>query len=175
MTDLETADALHLAGDIDAAADAYRRLIAADQDNVAAWHGLGVARLRAGAYGAANDALLCAVCLRLGEVGAWGFLAEALFELGERRAGDRCLSPRSSGRSMRPVAEENVAIIITGSARNASKLCGRSYADIDAALGQAPTHVRYGDAGDAVRGRPPPARPPRFVDWLLAELKRART
>ena len=36
MMDLETADALHLAGDIDAAADAYRRVIAADRGNVAA-------------------------------------------------------------------------------------------------------------------------------------------
>jgi hypothetical protein len=34
MTDIETADALHLAGDIDAAAQLYRRLLAADQGNV---------------------------------------------------------------------------------------------------------------------------------------------
>ena len=83
MTDIETADALHLAGDIDAAAHIYRRLLAADQGNVAAWHGLGAARLRAGAYGEANEALLRAVRLRPEEVGAWGLLAEAQFRLGD--------------------------------------------------------------------------------------------
>ena len=75
MTDIETADALHLAGDIDAAAPLYRRVLAADPGNVAAWHGLGAARLRAGAYGEASDALLRAVRLRPDEVAAWGLLA----------------------------------------------------------------------------------------------------
>jgi protein O-GlcNAc transferase len=83
MTDIETADALHLAGDIDAAAHVYRRVLAADQGNVAAWHGLGAARLRVGAYGEASEALLHAVRQRPEEVGAWGLLAEALFNLGD--------------------------------------------------------------------------------------------
>src|SRR4051794_25486517 len=82
MTDIETADALHLAGDIDAAVRIYRRLLAADQGDVAAWHGLGAARLRAGACGEASDALLRAVRLQPDEAGAWGLLAEALFKLG---------------------------------------------------------------------------------------------
>ena len=72
-----------MAGDIDAAADAYRRLIAADPGNVAAWYGLGGARLRARAYGEASDALRHAVRLRPDHVGAWGLLAEVLFKLGE--------------------------------------------------------------------------------------------
>jgi hypothetical protein len=36
MTDIETADALLLARDIDAAAHVYRRVLGADQGNVAA-------------------------------------------------------------------------------------------------------------------------------------------
>ena len=48
MTDIQAADALHMAGEIDAAADAYRRVIAADRSNFAAWYGLGGVRLREG-------------------------------------------------------------------------------------------------------------------------------
>jgi protein O-GlcNAc transferase len=116
MTDLETADALHLAGNIDAAADAYRRVIAADQDNVAAWHGLGAARLRAGAYGEANDALLRAVRQRPDEVGAWGLLAEALLNLGDVERAIDAYRRAAAADSTRAVAAENVAIIIPGSA-----------------------------------------------------------
>ena len=116
MTDIETADALQLAGDVDAAADAYRRVIAADQDNVAAWHGLGAARLRAGAYGEANEALLRAVRLRLDEVGAWGLLAEALFNLGDVERAIDAYRRAAATASTRALAEENVAIIIPGSA-----------------------------------------------------------
>ncbi|GEP56900.1 O-linked N-acetylglucosamine transferase, SPINDLY family protein [Reyranella soli] len=116
MMDLETADALHLAGNIDAAADAYRRLIAADQGNVAAWHGLGAARLRAGAFGEASDALRRAVRLRPEEVGAWGLLAEALFRLGDVERAIYAYRRAATADSMRKKAEENVAIIIPGSA-----------------------------------------------------------
>jgi predicted O-linked N-acetylglucosamine transferase (SPINDLY family) len=116
MTDIETADALHLAGDIDAAADIYRRLLAADQGNAAAWHGLGAARLRAGAYGEANDALLRAVRLRPEEVGAWGLLAEAQFRLGDVERAIYAYRRAATVSSMRTKAEENVAIIIPGSA-----------------------------------------------------------
>ena len=83
MTDLQAADELHMAGEIDAAADAYRRVIAADPGSVAAWHGLGGARLRARAYGEASDALFNAVRLKPDDGDAWGLLAEALFQLGE--------------------------------------------------------------------------------------------
>ena len=116
MTDLETADALYLAGDIDAAADVYRHLLAADQDNVAAWHGLGAARLRAGAYGAAGEALLRAVRLRPDEVGAWGLLAEALFKLGDVERAIDAYRRAAAAASTHALAEENVAIVIPGSA-----------------------------------------------------------
>ncbi|MPZ29665.1 MAG: hypothetical protein GEV13_01480 [Rhodospirillales bacterium] len=127
MTDIETADALQLAGNIDAAADAYRRVLAADQDNAAAWHGLGAARLRAGACGAASDALLRAVRLRPDETGAWGQLAEALFKLGDVERAIDAYRRAAADASMRPVAEENVAIIIPGSASagNAAVLAAR--------------------------------------------------
>jgi len=116
MTDIETADALHLAGDLDAAADVYRRVLAADQGNAAAWHGLGAARLRVGAYGEANEALLRAVRLQPDEVGAWGLLAEALFQLGDVERAIDAYRRAAAADSMRAVAQENVAIIIPGSA-----------------------------------------------------------
>lgn len=114
--DLETADALHLAGNIDAAADAYRRVIAAEQGNVAAWHGLGAARLRAGAFGEAGDALLRVVRSSPGEVGAWGLLAEALFKLGDVEGAIGAYRRAADADSMRAAAEENLAIIMPGSA-----------------------------------------------------------
>lgn len=116
MTDIETADALHLAGDIEAATHIYRRLLAADQGNVAAWHGLGAARLSVGAYGEAHEALLRAVRLRPEEVGAWGLLAEALFKLGDVERAIYAYRRAATADSMRTKAEENVAIIIPGSA-----------------------------------------------------------
>ena len=116
MTDIETADALHLAGDIDAAAHLYRRLLAADPGNVAAWHGLGAARLQGGAYGEASDALLRAVRLRPDEAAAWGLLAEALFWLGDVERAIYAYRRAATAASMRTKAEENVAVIIPGSA-----------------------------------------------------------
>ena len=127
MTDIEAADALQLAGDIDAAADAYRRVLAADQDNAAAWHGLGAARLRAGACGAASEALLRAVRLRPDEVGAWGLLAEALFKLGDVERAIDAYGRAAADTSTRALVEENVAIIVPGSASagNAAVLAAR--------------------------------------------------
>ncbi len=116
MTDHETADALQLAGDVDAAVPIYRRLLAADQGNAAAWHGLGAARLRARAYGEAGDALLRAVRLRPEEIGAWGLLAEALFNLGDVERAIDAYRRAAAAASMRAAAEENIAIIIPGSA-----------------------------------------------------------
>jgi predicted O-linked N-acetylglucosamine transferase (SPINDLY family) len=116
MTDIQAADALHQAGDIDAAADAYRRLIAADPSNFAAWYGLGGARLRARAYGAASDALRHAVRLRPDDLGAWGLLAEVLFKLGEVEQAIDAYRRAAADTSMRAVAEENIAVIIPGSA-----------------------------------------------------------
>ena len=127
MTDIQAADALHMAGDIDAAADAYRRLIAADPGNVAAWYGLGGARLRARAYGEASDALRHAVRLRPDHVGAWGLLAEVLFKLGEVEPAIDAYRRAAAEPSMRAVAEENLAIILPGSASagNADVLAAR--------------------------------------------------
>jgi protein O-GlcNAc transferase len=127
MTDIETADALQLAGDIDAAAHIYRRLLTADQGNAAAWHGLGAARLRAGAYGEASEALRQAVHLRPDEVGAWGLLGESLFRLGEVEPAIYAYRRAATVDSLRAKAEENVAIIIPGSASagNADVLSAR--------------------------------------------------
>src|SRR5258708_33879308 len=116
MTDIEGADGLDMAGEIDAAADAYRRLIAADQNNFAAWYGLGDVRLRARAYGEASDALRHAVRLRPDDVGAWGLLAEGLFKLGEVERAIDAYRRAAADPSMRAVAEENIAVIIPGSA-----------------------------------------------------------
>jgi protein O-GlcNAc transferase len=127
MTDIQAADALHMAGDIDAATDAYRRLIAADPRNVAAWYGLGGARLRACAYGEASDALRHAVRLQPDHVGAWGLLAEVLFKLGEVEPAIDAYRRAAAEPSMRAVAEENLAIILPGSASagNADVLAAR--------------------------------------------------
>lgn len=148
MTDIETADALHLAGDIDAAAHIYRRVLAGDQGNVAAWHGLGAARLRVGAYGEASEALLRAVRLRPAEVGAWGFLAEALFKLGDVERSIDAYRRAAAADSMRAVAEENVAVVIPGSASAGN-------ADVRAARR---AWGRYLAAGVSPVERPP--RPP---------------
>src|SRR5258707_12340326 len=112
MTDIQAADALHMAGEIDAAADAYRRVIAADPRNFAAWYGLGGARLRARAYGEASDALRHAVRLRPDDVGAWGLLAEGLFKLGEVERAIDAYRRAAADPSMRAVAEEAIAAII---------------------------------------------------------------
>jgi protein O-GlcNAc transferase len=116
MTDIHAADALHMAGNIDAAADAYRRVIAADPRDFAAWYGLGGVRLRARAYGEANDALRHAVRLRPDDMGAWGLLAEVLFKLGEVEPAIDAYRRVAANASMRAVAEENLAIIMPGSA-----------------------------------------------------------
>jgi protein O-GlcNAc transferase len=116
MTDIHAADALHMAGDIDAAADAYRGVIAADSHSFAAWYGLGGVRLRARAYGDADDALRHAVRLRPDDMGAWGLLAEVLFKLGEVEPAIDAYRRVAADASMRAVAEENLAIIMPGSA-----------------------------------------------------------
>src|SRR5258708_13190454 len=120
MTDTQAADALHSAGEIDAAAEAYRRLITADESNFAAWHGLGGVRLRARAYGEASDALHQALRLRPDDLGAWGLLAELLFKLGDVERAIDAYRRVAAEPSMRAVAEENLAIIMPGSASAAN-------------------------------------------------------
>jgi protein O-GlcNAc transferase len=116
MTDIQAADALHSAGEIDAAAEAYRHLITADESNFAAWHGLGGVRLRARAYGEASHALHQALRLRPDDLGAWGLLAEVLFKLGDVERAIDAYRRVAAEPSMRAVAEENLAIIMPGSA-----------------------------------------------------------
>ena len=116
MNDIQLADALHSAGEFDAAAEAYRRLIAADERNFAAWFGLGGVRLRARAYGEASDALHQALRLRPDDLGAWGLLAEVLFKLGDVEPAIDAYRRTAADPSMRAVAEENLAIILPGSA-----------------------------------------------------------
>jgi predicted O-linked N-acetylglucosamine transferase (SPINDLY family) len=127
MTDIRAADALLAAGKIDAAADAYRRVLAADKGNLAGWCGLGSARLRAHAYGEASEALRQAVDLGPEHAQAWAMRAEALFHLGDVEAAVDAYRHAMVDASMRAVAEENVAVIIPGSAAaaNADVLAAR--------------------------------------------------
>src|SRR5262249_39189518 len=93
----------------------------------AAWHGLGGARLRVREYGEACDALLHAVALRPDDVDAWGLLAEALFKLGDVERAIDAYGRAAVSPAKRAVAEENVAVIIPGSAvaGNAAVLAAR--------------------------------------------------
>jgi predicted O-linked N-acetylglucosamine transferase (SPINDLY family) len=127
MTDIQAANALQTAGDIDGAADAYRRVLAVDPGNIAAWYGLGDTRLRAHAYGGANDALRHALSLQPNDVRVLGSLAEALFQLGEVEQAIDAYRRAAADASMRVAAEANLAIIMPGSASagNAAVLAAR--------------------------------------------------
>lgn len=127
MTPIESADALLLAGDLNAATGAYRRLVAADRRHQAAWRGLGAARLRARAFGEASDALNHAVHLHPGDGEAWMLLAEVLFKLGEVEPAIDACRRASEDATLRATAEENIAIMIPGSAAagNAGVLAAR--------------------------------------------------
>ncbi|MGD9880262.1 MAG: tetratricopeptide repeat protein [Reyranella sp.] len=127
MTPIESADALFLAGDLDAAAGAYRRLVAADHRNQAAWRGLGAARLRARAFGEASDALDRAVHLQPNDGEAWMLRAEALFKLGDVEPAIGAYRRAAEDVTLRAAAEENIAIMIPGSALagNAGVLAAR--------------------------------------------------
>lgn len=140
MTSLQAADALHLAGDIDAAAEAYRRLIDADPGDFAAWLGLGATRLRAGAHGEGSDALRQAVRLRPDHARAWGLLSEGLFKLGEVEPAIDACRRAAADESLRAIAEENIAIMLPGSAAagNADVLAARRRHGRSLAAGVAP-------------------------------------
>src|SRR5258708_33183344 len=101
-----------MAGDIDAAADIYRRVIAADRRNSAAWYGLGGARLRARAYGEASEALRHAVRMRPDEVGAWGLLAEVLFKQGDNERAIDTSRWYAADPTKRPLASKIYAFTI---------------------------------------------------------------
>lgn len=127
MTTIEAADALFVAGDVQAAAGVYRRLIAADHRHHAAWRGLGAAQLRARAFGEANDALANAVRLRADDGESWTLLAEALFKLGDVEPAIEACRRVAADPGLRAAAEENIAIMSPGSASagNAGVLAAR--------------------------------------------------
>lgn len=116
-----------MAGDVGAATEVYRRLIAADQRDHAAWRGLGAARLRARAFGEAHDASSRAVRLRSGDGESWSLLAEALFRLGEVEQAIEAYRRASMDSALQALAEENIAIMAPGSASagNAGVLAAR--------------------------------------------------
>ncbi|MFO1158793.1 MAG: hypothetical protein U1E60_08140 [Reyranellaceae bacterium] len=116
MASIEAADALLLAGDVDAATSAYRALITADRHHHAAWRGLGAARLRARAFGEANDALARAVRLRPTDDESLSLQAEALFKLGEVERAIDAYRRVPEYTALRPAAEQNIAIMVPGSA-----------------------------------------------------------
>lgn len=127
MTTIEAADALFVAGDVQAAAGIYRRLIAADHRHHAAWRGLGAAQLRARAFGEAYQALANAVRLRADDGMSWNLLAEALFKLGDVEPAIEAYRRAATDAGLRAGAEENIAIMIPGSASagNAGVLAAR--------------------------------------------------
>jgi predicted O-linked N-acetylglucosamine transferase (SPINDLY family) len=127
MTSIEAADALFLTGDLEAATGAYRRLVAADHRHHAAWRGLGAARLRARAFGEASDALDRALRLQPNDAEAWSLLAEALFKLGDVEPAIEACRRAAEDATLRTAAEENIAIMIPGSAPagNAGVLAAR--------------------------------------------------
>jgi predicted O-linked N-acetylglucosamine transferase (SPINDLY family) len=118
MTDVRQGEALPSAGEVDAEADAEacRRAIAADPGDGSAWQGLGAAMLRARAYGEAGAALRNAVRLQPDDAGAWGLLGEALFKLGEVEPAIEAYGRAAADTSLRALAEENIAIMLPGSA-----------------------------------------------------------
>lgn len=126
-TSIEAADALFVAGHVGPATEAYRRLIAADHRHHAAWRGLGAVRLRARAFGEANDALDHAVRLRPDDGESWSLLAEALFKLGTVEPAIEAYRRASADVALRAFAEENIAIMAPGSASagNAGVLAAR--------------------------------------------------
>src|ERR1051325_4276637 len=127
MTDIDAADALFIAGNLDSAADAYRHIVAADPQNSAAWHGLGGACLKAGAYGEACDALHHALRLDPGHSGSWAWHGEALFNLGHVESAIDAYRRLLIDPATRAAAEQNIAVMIPGStsADNAAVLAAR--------------------------------------------------
>jgi predicted O-linked N-acetylglucosamine transferase (SPINDLY family) len=91
-------------------------MISANQRDFGGLYDLGAARLRAGAYGEASAALLQAVRLRPADAGAWGLLAEALFNLGEVERAVDAFRRAAADISIRAASEHNLAVIIAGSA-----------------------------------------------------------
>jgi predicted O-linked N-acetylglucosamine transferase (SPINDLY family) len=114
--DLHQAHTLHTDRQFDAAAEAYRRVLAADPSSLDAWYGLGCARLACANYAEAADALRTAVSLRPDALGARASLAEALFQLGALDAAfaEYQQAAVSDDRQLRSVALAGMACIAPG-------------------------------------------------------------
>lgn len=113
------ADALHLDGELAAAATEYRRALTRDGRLDAAWYGLGCAELARHAYGDAARALARAAALQPAAVDARFNLAKALFELGEVDAAlDAYLAvAKSQDANLRREAIAAIACMIPGATR----------------------------------------------------------
>jgi predicted O-linked N-acetylglucosamine transferase (SPINDLY family) len=122
-------DALHLAGRLDEAVDAYQVALRLDATSTQSWHGLGCVHLARRQYGAAAQALKRAV-VRQPDAGLPNHsLAEALYQLGHVDAAiDHFQRASRAGiPGLAEVARSNIACIIPGSsaADNAAVLRAR--------------------------------------------------
>jgi protein O-GlcNAc transferase len=113
---LHQAHALHTSRRFDAAAEAYRRALAADPASLDAWYGLGCARLASADYAEAADALRRAASLSPDALGARCSLAEALFQLGQIDAAfaEYQRATDSTDPDLRSVALAGMACIVPG-------------------------------------------------------------
>ena len=110
------ADALHLAGRLNEAIDAYQIALQLDATAKESWYGLGCAHLVRREYGSAAQALKCAVALQADAGGPNLNLGKALFQLGHvdaaidhfRRAS------RAGNAEIAEIAQCNIACIIPG-------------------------------------------------------------
>jgi protein O-GlcNAc transferase len=122
-------DALHLAGRLDEAVDAYQVALRLDATSTQSWYGLGCVHLARRQYGAAARALKRAV-VRQPDAGLPNHsLAEALYQLGHVDAAIEHFqrASRAGIPGLAEVARSNIACIIPGSsaADNAAVLHAR--------------------------------------------------
>ncbi len=122
-------EALHLAGRLDEAVDAYRVALRLDATAMESWYGLGCIHLARREYGAAAQALRRAVALQPDAGGPNHNLGHALYQLGHVDAAvDHFRRASRAGiPGMAEMARSNIACIIPGSstADNAAVLRAR--------------------------------------------------
>jgi len=110
------ADALHLSGQLMAAAAEYRRALLLDPATVDGWNGLGCAELARGAHGETVRCLRQALDLRPDRLDIRFNLAKALFELGEIDTAVECYRAvvEAGPSALRDDALATIACIIPG-------------------------------------------------------------